>query len=562
MCMLKKKEKKIIFSVAMVIGLIIICFYVVRSNTINGIGVDSSSSSQLVLDKDNVTEINIEIDENTWQELLDNATKEEYYSANVTINDETFYNVGLRTKGNSSLSNVARDENNDRYSLKVKFDKYVDGQTYHGIEKLALNNNYQDPTYMKEYLSYEIFSSLGVPTPEYSYASISINGEPWGLYLAIEDVDERYIEKYYGTVEGNIYKPETMDLNNDNMLQNGENTQDGMNGNIPTIPENMLGGMEGNILQQMPNDIPEGMGNVMQGNKQDIMGGFNKGNNGGADLKYIDDNIESYSTITESAEFKTTTEEDYQKILEMIKSLNSGENLEEYLNVEEILKYFAVNTFLVNLDSYSGGMYHNYYLYERDGVFEMLPWDLNMSFAGFGVNDASSAVNFPIDSPVTGSLEDAPLIGKLLEIDSYKEIYHSYLNTLIENYIDNDGLINLVDKIHNMINDYVKNDATAFYKYEEYENSLPELKKFIENRGASIVAQLKGEQPATEYGNIEATFDLSALGGHGGGMQDGDRKNPWMNNNFNMDDENRPQIPEGIENDNEKSFLYKRGYKS
>lgn len=562
MCMLKKKEKKIIFSVAMVIGLIIICFYVVRSNTINGIGVDSSSSSQLVLDKDNVTEINIEIDENTWQELLDNATKEEYYSANVTINDETFYNVGLRTKGNSSLSNVARDENNDRYSLKVKFDKYVDGQTYHGIEKLALNNNYQDPTYMKEYLSYEIFSSLGVPTPEYSYASISINGEPWGLYLAIEDVDERYIEKYYGTVEGNIYKPETMDLNNDNMLQNGENTQDGMNGNIPTIPENMLGGMEGNIPQQMPNDIPEGMGNVMQGNKQDIMGGFNKGNNGGADLKYIDDNIESYSTITESAEFKTTTEEDYQKILEMIKSLNSGENLEEYLNVEEILKYFAVNTFLVNLDSYSGGMYHNYYLYERDGVFEMLPWDLNMSFAGFGVNDASSAVNFPIDSPVTGSLEDAPLIGKLLEIDSYKEIYHSYLNTLIENYIDNDGLINLVDKIHNMINDYVKNDATAFYKYEEYENSLPELKKFIENRGASIVAQLKGEQPATEYGNIEATFDLSALGGHGGGMQDGDRKNPWMNNNFNMDDENRPQIPEGIENDNEKSFLYKRGYKS
>lgn len=574
MCMLKKKEKRIIFSVAMVIGLIIICFYVVRSNTINGIGVDSSSSSQLVLDKDNVTEINIEIDENTWQELLDNATKEEYYSANVTINDETFYNVGLRTKGNSSLSNVARDENNDRYSLKVKFDKYVDGQTYHGIEKLALNNNYQDPTYMKEYLSYEIFSSLGVPTPEYSYASISINGEPWGLYLAIEDVDERYIEKYYGTVEGNIYKSETMDLNNDNMLQNGENTQDGMNGNIPTIPENMLGGMEGNIPQQMPNDIPEGglneitengsgnmmpnlpvdipegMGNVMQGNKQDIMGGFNKGNNGGADLKYIDDNIESYSTITESAEFKTTTEEDYQKILEMIKSLNSGENLEEYLNVEEILKYFSVNTFLVNLDSYSGGMYHNYYLYERDGVFEMLPWDLNMSFAGFGVNDASSAVNFPIDSPVTGSLEDAPLIGKLLEIDSCKEIYHSYLNTLIENYIDNDGLINLVDKIHNMINDYVKNDATAFYKYEEYENSLPELKKFIENRGASIVAQLKGEQPATEYGNIEATFDLSALGGHGGGMQDGDRKNPWMNNNFNMDDENRPQIPEGIGNVN------------
>lgn len=340
MCMLKEKEKKIIFSVAIVIGLIIICFYVVRFNTIN---IDSSSSTQLVLDKDNVTKINIEIDESTWKDLLDNAATEEYYSANVTINDETFYNVGLRTKGNSSLANVARDENSDRYSLKIKFDKYVDGQTYNGIEKLALNNNYQDPTYMKEYLSYEIFSSLGVPTPEYSYASISINGEPWGLYLAIEDIDERYIKKYYGSVDGNLYKPETMNLNNDNKGLKEENTQKGMEGNIPQqipndIPE---GGFNepiengaGNMLPNFPADIPEGMGNGMQGNRQDMMGGFNKGNNDGADLKYIDDNIESYSTIIESAEFKTTTEADYEKIVEMIKNLNNGDNLEEYLNVE------------------------------------------------------------------------------------------------------------------------------------------------------------------------------------------------------------------------------------
>ena len=531
MCMLKEKEKKIIFSVAIVIGLIIICFYVVRFNTIN---IDSSSSTQLVLDKDNVTKINIEIDESTWKDLLDNAATEEYYSANVTINDETFYNVGLRTKGNSSLANVARDENSDRYSLKIKFDKYVDGQTYNGIEKLALNNNYQDPTYMKEYLSYEIFSSLGVPTPEYSYASISINGEPWGLYLAIEDIDERYIKKYYGSVDGNLYKPETMNLNNDNKGLKEENTQKGMEGNIPQqipndIPE---GGFNepiengaGNMLPNFPADIPEGMGNGMQGNRQDMMGGFNKGNNDGADLKYIDDNIESYSTIIESAEFKTTTEADYEKIVEMIKNLNNGDNLEEYLNVEEILKYFAVNTFLVNLDSYSGGMYHNYYLYERDGVFEILPWDLNMSFAGFGINNASSAVNFPIDSPVTGSLEDAPLIGKLLEVEEYKELYHSYLNQILENFISNEGFNNLVTKINDMIKDYIKEDVTAFYIYDEYESAVSELRAFMQDRSSSVISQLNGEQSSTEYGTVETAVDLSILGGQEqmgmGGNKDG-----------------------------------------
>lgn len=543
------KKSKYILILFIFISLSIVGVYLVNHNSNAENYEGNGQITDTVLDKNNVTEINIEIDENTWQELLTNATAEEYYSANVTINSETFYNVGLRTKGNSSLTNVARDENSDRYSLKIKFDKYVDGQTYNGIEKLALNNNYQDPTYMKEYLSYEIFSSLGVPTPEYSYASISINGEPWGLYLAIEDIDERYIEKYYGSVDGNLYKPETMDLNNDNMGQKGENAQEGINENMPSMPEDMPEGMEGNIPQQMPNNMPEGgfneavengegnvapnlpvgmpggMGNGMQGNKQDMMGGGNKGNNGGADLKYIDDNIESYSTITESAEFKTTTEVDYEKIVEMIKNLNNGENLEEYLNVEEILKYFAVNTFLVNLDSYSGGMYHNYYLYEKDGVFEMLPWDLNMSFAGFGINNASSAVNFPIDSPVTGSLEDAPLIGKLLAVDEYKELYHSYLNQSVESFISNDSFNDLVTKVNDMIKDYVKDDVTAFYTYDEYESAVSELRTFMKDRASSIIAQLSGEQSSTEYGTIETTVDLSILGGQEqmgmGGNKDG-----------------------------------------
>ncbi|MBM6861042.1 CotH kinase family protein, partial [Clostridium saudiense] len=404
-------------------------------------------------------------------------------------------------------------------------------------------------------------------------------GEPWGLYLAIEDIDERYIEKYYGSLDGNLYKPETMDLNNNNMAQNGQgndimkpefqmngensvnnnvdsnsaesnNLQEGINGNIPSMPENMPEGMEGNIPPQMPNDMPkdglnETIENGIQGNRQNMMGGFNKGNNGGADLKYIDDNIESYSTITESAEFKTTTEADYQKIIDMIKNLNNGENLEEYLNVEEILKYFAVNTFLVNLDSYSGGMYHNYYLYERDGVFEMLPWDLNMSFAGFGVNNASSAVNFPIDSPVTGSLEDAPLIGKLLEFEEYKELYHSYLNQIVENFINNDGFNNLVTKVNDMIKDYVKEDVTAFYTYDEYESAVSELRTFMQDRSSSIIAQLNGEQPSTEYGTIETTVDLSILGGQGQMGMDGNKGGKFDMNNIpgEMNEGNNQMVP-------------------
>ena len=577
------KIKKLILISVIAICLFLIGLYLVNLNSSSASINESTQHVDTVLDKNTVMEIDINIDEANWEDLKANATAEEYYEADVTINGVTYNSVGIRTKGNSSLTSIAQDSTTDRYSFKLNFDKYIDDQTYNGIEKLALNNNYTDTTYMKEYLSYEIYSSLGVPTPEYAYANISINGEPWGLYLAVEDIDERYIEKYYGSVEGNLYKPETMDMNNMGMGQNGGNMIKPDFQNMPSMGDmpnfsnmpnmenmpNLEGGFnfqipEGSVPEGLPEDfMSNGNGNGM--GMPNMMGG----NTGGADLKYIDDNIESYSTITESAEFKTTTEEDYQKIVDMIKNLNNGENLEQYLNVEEILKYFAVNTFLVNLDSYSGGMYHNYYLYERDGVFEILPWDLNMSFGGFGINSESSAVNFPIDSPVTGNLEDAPLIGKLLEVDSYKELYHSYLNTLMENYINNDGLVNLVDKIDSMINEYVKNDVTAFYTYEEYEKSLPALKAFIENRGASIIAQLNGEQPSTEYGTVEATFTFSDLGG----MDDGkglpgnnmDKFNngaamPQFPGNINganipqfpgnMNGTNMPQLPEGIDGNN------------
>ena len=555
------KKTKYILITLIIICLALIGVYLVKFNPNTENGYGNIQNVDTVLDKDNITNINIEIADSDWEDLKENATAEEYYEANVTINGETFYSVGVRAKGNSSLSNIAKDDTTDRYSLKIKFDKYVDGQTYNGIEKLALNNNYQDPTYMKEYLSYEIYESLGVSTPEYSYASISINGEPWGFYLAIEDIDERYIEKYYGSVEGNLYKPETMDLNNNDigqkdeeMIKPGFQTNEDIGGESAASNNNSQG-MDGNMQSMpgnMPENLPEGIPNDMQGNKQGMMGGFNKGNNGGADLKYIDDDIASYSTITESAEFKTTTEADYQKIVDMIKNLNKGENLEEYLNVEEILKYFAVNTFLVNLDSYSGGMYHNYYLYERDGVFEMLPWDLNMSFAGFGVNNASSAVNFPIDSPVTGTLEDAPLIGKLLEVDEYKELYHSYLNKIIENYISNDGFNNLVTKIDNMIKDYVKEDVTAFYTYDGYESAVSELRTFMQDRSSSVIAQLNGEQPSTEYGTIETTVDLSVLGGQQQKGMGGNKGGMFNMNNIpgNMDGQNVPQMPTEMNGEN------------
>ncbi|MDZ4993352.1 spore coat protein CotH [Clostridium perfringens] len=516
-----------------------------------------SSNIETVLDKNTVTDINIKIKESDWEWLIENAMEEEYRSADITINGETFFNVGVRPKGNSSLSSVANDDTTDRYSLKIDFGQYVDGQTYHGIRKLALNNNISDATYMKEAISYDIYDFLGVPTPEYSYSNIKINGEEWGLYLAVEVIDERFVEKNYGELEGNLYKPETMgvgakkgDGNDKNAMPDMKNNQGKEGGmmNPPNMPNNAGNNNEGNNPMNIPNENQKAESDKNEekagmGQMPSMMGGKN---NEGADLKYIDDNVSSYSTLRDSAVFKSTKDKDFENVIEMMKSLENGTDIESHLNVDEVLKYFAVNTFLVNLDSYSGGMYHNYYLYENNGVCEIIPWDLNMSFGGFSVNSGSRAINFPIDSPVTGNLEDAPLIGKLLENNEYKEKYHEYLEKIANEYFKSGIFNTTVTNNDKLIGDYVKIDSTAFYNYEEYKNAIKELLVFGNDRTKSVEAQLKGEQVSTEYGTITTSLNLQALGEQNMGRKmPNDKMNGENLGNNNEKNDNGQDIPQG-----------------
>ncbi|MDE7120907.1 MAG: CotH kinase family protein, partial [Oscillospiraceae bacterium] len=166
------------------------------------------------LSEKNVMEINIISD--AWEDLMQNATSKPWISCDIEIDGELFENVGIKTKGNTSLSQIAQTDT-ERYSLKVKFDKYVDGQSYYGLDKLALNNIYSDNTYLKEYLSYDLFQFMDVPGSLCRFTKITINGEYYGFYIAIEDPDDSFIARNFGE-NSNIkaYKPEAMEMNGKN----------------------------------------------------------------------------------------------------------------------------------------------------------------------------------------------------------------------------------------------------------------------------------------------------------------------------------------------------------
>ncbi|HJJ47797.1 MAG TPA: CotH kinase family protein [Methanocorpusculum sp.] len=557
---MRQKTLSIVTIVLVVLAVGFLCIFMFEPEVF-GISESGSSPDYVkYFDPDKVTTVNLTISEENWQDMLANPTAEEWHLASAEINGDVYDGIAIRTKGMTSLSQVASSDS-DRYSFKLKGDEYVTGQTFAGLNKFVLNNNYQDPTSMREYLSYELLTKLGVPTPLYAYAAVYINGEYWGLYLMIEEVEDDFLERNYGKNFGKLYKPESMDFGGgkdekggrmqmpegfgdeelaqfaqmsdeerEAMMQQFRNQgQNGQNMQNPPDMQNMQGMPDMTGMPDMQNMQPPS-GNFPGGNfsGKDMPGGNMPGGGGpggmgkGADLVYTDDEYDSYSTIFDGAVLNGLKKADKERVITALKHLSEGTDLETYIDVDEVLRYFAVNTAIVNLDSYVSSLQHNYYLYEKDGKLSMLPWDWNLAFGAFQTN-TSGAVNFPIDTPVTSGIElsDRPMIGSLLAVDSYKETYHWYLSEICE-YMEN-TMPKRIDEIESMISPYVKADPTAFYTYEEHVSGVENLKKYIALRAQSIRGQLNGTIPSTWDGqNADSSAlvdagDLVISGGMGGG---------------------------------------------
>ena len=463
-----------------------------------------------LFDTDTVHTIDIVIED--WDGFLETATQEEYVNCTVVIDGKAYKNVAIRAKGNTSLTNVAQYGNN-RYSFKIEFDHYDDTNTYYGLDKLSLNNIIQDNTYMKDYLVYTLMRENGVDAPLCSFVYITVNGEDWGLYLAVEAIEDSFLSRTYGSsTDGELYKPDSMSM---------------------------------------------GGGKGMGGNVASSESGW-----GSADVKliYTDDEYSSYSNIFENAK-SDLTDSDKDRLIASLKTLNEGTDIESVVDVEEVIKYFVVHNFVCNFDSYTGSMIHNYYLYEEDGVFSMIPWDYNLAFGGFvGGSDATSLANYPIDSPVSGGdTESRPMIAWIFENEEYTELYHQYFSEFIEEFFESGYVSELIDSTYELIASYVEKDPTKFCTYEEFETGIATLKEFCELRAESVRGQLDGTIPSTSEGQsadksafIDASdLSITAMGSMGnGGGPGGQGGQGGPGEGGNGDGGNPPEPPEGFDSEN------------
>lgn len=466
-----------------------------------------------LFDTSKVHTINIIMDD--WDEFTANCKSEEYYACTVVIDGETFKNVAIRGKGNTSLSQVT----NDRYSYKIEFDHYTDALTYHGLDKLCLNNIIQDNTYMKDYLCYQMMQQVGVAAPLCSYAYLTVNGEDWGLYLAVEAVEESFLQRSYGSDYGELYKPDSTEM--------GGGRGNGQDFTMPDTAENAAENTAESTAADTTAGFPNGqMPDGFSGGAPDMGGGNFAGGSGSADvlLQYIDDDPDSYSNIFDNAK-TSCSEADKARLIAALKTL-SGEDASSAVDVDMVIRYFVAHNFVLNFDSYTGSMIHNYYLYEKGGQLQMIPWDYNLAFGGFQSSGGATAlVNYPIDTPVSGgSIDERPMLAWIFADEEYTALYHQYFAEFIAEYFDSGYFSDMMDSVKAMIAPYVQQDPTKFCTYEEFETGIDTLKAFCLLRAESISAQLSGAIGSTSDTQDEATLidagslQISDMGSMGGGM--------------------------------------------
>lgn len=533
----------VVMMAAAVMLCILAMIFLGKVEQVSGSAVVAMEYESALFNTEELMQIDIQMEEEKWEDMLSHASEEEYYSCDIVINGQKICNVGIRPKGNTSLSAIAMDPETDRFSLKLEFDHYMEGQTCFGLDKLILNNNYADATNMKEALVYDMYRYLGVDASLYNYAKISVNGEYWGVYLALEAVEESFMLRNYGTEKGALYKPDSMNMgggHKDRKFEGeppefadgdfpgaGEPPEGGegfLGGNEPS--ENRGGDFPGADEQAKSggsfpggNKPPKfGDGEFPAGNELPAPGGGFGAGSDGANLNYTDDDPDSYSAIWEG-EVLDTGDRDHRRVVTALKNISEGTDLEKYLDIDNILKYMAVHTFSVNMDSLSGNMAHNYYLYESDGVLNILPWDYNLSFGGMNMGPDSSAaemVNDAIDTPFQGT----EFFDALLENEVYLSRYHGYLEQLSKEYVLGGRFQEVWQRIRSQIDALVETDPTALYSYEEYEAGVKMLYQTILLRAESIQGQLDGTIPATEEGQradpeslVEASgIDVGVMG--------------------------------------------------
>lgn len=388
----------------------------------------SFNFAQGLYDLDHIPEIKVQFQESNWEELLDKMKAKgdkKRLTATVTIDGQVFNEVGVRYKGNSSYNNP-KSKGTKKLPFNMKANYKKKSQTFPGgYRTIKLSNVFRDASYTREVLSYEIARKY-MPAPLANFAKLYVNGEYIGLYNNTQAVDKILLEEAYGESKGPFFKCDP----------------------------------EYSILKKLQDR------NCPKGDK--------------ASLMYLG---EEKSCYVGWYELESKDNDHWMEFIQFVKNLNnSTSGFDNIMNVDAVLWMHAFNNILVNLDSYTGRLSHNYYLYKTpDGLFTPLVWDMNISLGGFAYDGLKKGKltheelqRYSMFAHYKTKNNKRPLITNLLSDPFYRKVYVGHCKTILEENFANGYYLELANKVQNTIDSEVLNDPNKLYPYDDFKKNLNE----------------------------------------------------------------------------------------
>lgn len=439
--------------------------------------LSSSFQAQDFYDLNSVKEIRITFEQDNWAEILTNLKNKgnkKRVTAKLKLDGVTYDSVGVRYKGNSSFYSVKRS-GHTKLPFNIKLNYKIKGQKIPGkYNTIKLSNVFRDPSFIRETLAYEVARNY-MHASKCNYARLYVNEEYLGLYNSVESVDKAFLAHHFGTRKGELIKCD-------------------------------------------PLDIKQAI-NKSNRAKQCLPGDF-------ASLMYQGKDSVCYRN---NYEFKS--DNTWKPLIALTDNLtNDVETIDEMLDVDQCLWMLAFNNVLVNLDSYSGKLSHNYYLYQDTlGVFHPIMWDMNMAFGGFRYSGES---NKPMSNEALIEMslfthyknDKRPLISKLLSNDLYRKIYVAHVKTMIEEQFANGKYKTRAQRVQSSIDYYVKSDEMKLYPYDQFKMNLSQtvpvgkqsiigITELMDERSKKLMEHplMKKEDPMISLVSHKTTSDTTVL---------------------------------------------------
>jgi hypothetical protein len=373
-----------------------------------------------------------------WDQLISSYDTGIPVMATLACDGSTFDSVGVKFKGETSYFMLPNGS--EKMSFDITLDEWVDGQDLHGYDGINLNNGFQDNTMMRDVL-YKHLIRPHVPAAKACFSKLYINGENWGLYSMVQDLDGDFIKQWWFSNDGSRWRAQR--------------------------PTGGMGGQWGD---------------------------------GTAALNYLGGDTASYQTYYT---LKNSDQPDpWTELVTTCDKLNNtalgqlADTIEKYMDIDRVLWHLASENAFADDDSYIHKGKSDYSLYFEPETGRMTTQEIDG-------NSVLDQMNLSWSPFYHADNVNYPLLNRLLQVQELRQRYLAHLRTVITTSLDATQATTLTTTYKTLIDTVVQNDPKKLMTYTQFISGVTTLANNVSTRRNNLLANTEVAQVAPVIGAVD-----------------------------------------------------------